>query len=102
LLFGGAPRRPHSTSEGPRRMEIMDLTCPSCRGSDWLPVGRGERRYLRCRECGQIRLLLVHPLPPTNAASIFMNLFPPADASVAQTEGGGGARDGTSCGFLGF
>lgn len=48
-------------------MEIMDFKCPSCRSTDWVYIGRGERHYVRCSDCGQIRLLLVRPLPPRMA-----------------------------------
>jgi Zn ribbon nucleic-acid-binding protein len=72
------PRRPDFNSEGRRPVEIMGFKCPSCRSCDWLYVGRGERHYVRCIECGQVRLLLVRSLPPTKAKSILTGLFPPA------------------------
>ena len=70
----------------------MDFKCPSCRSADWLYIGRGERHYVRCLDCGQIRLLLVRPLPPvkallTQATSALINLFPAADAFITRAEG---------------
>jgi hypothetical protein len=69
----------------------MDFKCPSCRSTDWLYIGRGERHYVRCLDCGQIRLLLVRPLPPVKAlltkASTLIDLFPAADAFTTQAEG---------------
>lgn len=55
---------------------IMDFRCPCCRGTDWRYVGRGERHFVKCQSCGQVRLLLVRPLPPRR---ILMDLFPRAD-----------------------
>lgn len=66
-------------------MLIVGFKCPSCRSTDWLYIRREERHYVRCLDCGQVRLLLVRPLPPRaleKATSAFMTLFPAADAFV--------------------
>ena len=68
-------------------MKIVDFKCPNCRRTDWLYAGRGERHYAKCLACGQIRLLLVRPLPPTRAKSPLADLFPSSDAPIAQVEG---------------
>ncbi len=61
------------------QMKIMDFRCPSCRGTDWLSIRRGQRHLVQCQSCGQVRLLLVRPLPPTKRSTL-PHLFPAADA----------------------
>ena len=62
----------------------MDGKCPRCDGTDWLSVGHGERRYVKCLHCGQIKLLQVRTaaLSPTSYAKVgacLLDLFPAAD-----------------------
>jgi uncharacterized Zn finger protein len=67
-----------------RPMKIMGFKCPSCRSTDWLYVRRSARHYVRCLDCGQVRLLLIRPLPLRAAlaktATALKTLFPAADA----------------------
>jgi len=57
----------------------MDFKCPSCSGANYVYIGRGERHYVRCSDCGQIQLLPVRPLLPRLANVI--DLFPDIPAT---------------------
>ena len=57
----------------------MDFRCPSCRGTDWFYICRDQRHLVKCQSCGQVRVLLVRPLPQIKRSAL-LHLFPPADA----------------------
>jgi hypothetical protein len=62
----------------------MDGKCPSCGSTDWLSVGHGERRYAKCLQCGQIKLLqrgtvALSPIPSAKVGAFLLDLFPAAD-----------------------
>jgi len=59
-------------------MKIVDFRCPCCRGTDWLYISRCQRHFVRCQGCGQIRLLLIRPVPPRG---VLMGLFLAADGA---------------------
>ena len=63
----------------------MTVKCPSCSSTAWLFIAQGERRYVRCRDCGQIKLLPVRKsrLKAVKATEAFLtDLFPAADNSI--------------------
>src|SRR5262249_32545004 len=82
IYCGASLRRPTALLQGNTQMTVK---CPSCSSTDWLFVARGERRYVRCRDCGQIKLLPVRksPLKSVRSTEAFpTDLFSAADSSV--------------------
>ena len=63
----------------------MTIKCPSCSSIDWLSVAHRGRHYVRCLECGQIKLLPVRkpaPEPVPSLAASLVDLFPATDSPI--------------------
>jgi len=75
--FHGAPRSWNGENAS------LTIKCPSCSSTDWLSVARGERHYLRCLDCGQIKFLPVRNPPSEQGPSILpVDLFSATDSAI--------------------